>query len=134
MKEFAQVVREAVDAALEETTDKLIAIGSSTGGVEALNHIIPSFPANACGMVIVQHMPAGVTAKFAERLNGISAMRVKEAQDGDRVMTGLTLAMLCGVAVIPACAHALFVRGDSNVVFGFYALVMAVCGALNLAM
>lgn len=52
----------------------------------------------------------------------------------DRVMTGLTLAMLCGIAVIPACAHALFIRGDTNVVFGFYALVMAVCGTLNLAM
>ena len=52
----------------------------------------------------------------------------------DRVMTGLTLGMLCGVAVIPACAHALFIRGDTNVVFAFYALVMAVCGTLNLAM
>jgi uncharacterized membrane protein len=52
----------------------------------------------------------------------------------DRVMTGLTLAMLCGVAVIPACAHALFVRGNTNIVFGFYALVMAACGALNFAM
>lgn len=82
---------EKVDAALEETTDKLIAIGSSTGGVEALNHIIPAFPANSCGIVIVQHMPAGVTAKFAERLNGLSAMRVKEAADGDRVMTGVVL-------------------------------------------
>lgn len=82
---------EKVDAALEETTDKLIAIGSSTGGVEALNHIVPAFPANSCGIVIVQHMPAGVTAKFAERLNGMSAMRVKEAAEGDRVMTGQVL-------------------------------------------
>lgn len=80
-----------VDAALEETTDKLIAIGSSTGGVEALNHILPAFPANSCGIVLVQHMPAGVTAKFSERLNRISAMRVKEAEEGDRVMTGLVL-------------------------------------------
>lgn len=82
---------EKFETALEETTDKLIAIGSSTGGVEALNHIIPSFPVNSCGIVIVQHMPAGVTAKFAERLNGLSAMRVKEAEEGDRVMTGLVL-------------------------------------------
>lgn len=82
---------EREEAALDETTDKLIAIGSSTGGVEALNHIIPTFPANNCGIVLVQHMPAGVTAKFAERLNGISAMRVKEAEEGDRVMTGLVL-------------------------------------------
>jgi two-component system, chemotaxis family, protein-glutamate methylesterase/glutaminase len=82
---------EKVDSSLEETTDKLIAIGSSTGGVEALNHIIPAFPANSCGMVVVQHMPAGVTAKFAERLDGLAPMRVKEATDGDRVMTGLVL-------------------------------------------
>jgi two-component system chemotaxis response regulator CheB len=56
-----------------------------------LNHIVPAFPANSCGIVIVQHMPAGVTAKFAERLNGMSAMRVKEAAEGDRVMTGQVL-------------------------------------------
>ena len=52
----------------------------------------------------------------------------------DRAMTALTLAMLCAVAVIPACAHALFIRGDTDAAFGFYALVMATCGALNMAM
>jgi two-component system, chemotaxis family, protein-glutamate methylesterase/glutaminase len=82
---------EKIDVATDETTDRLIAIGSSTGGVEALNHIVPAFPAKCCGIVIVQHMPAGVTAKFAERLNGISAMQVKEAADGDRVTQGLVL-------------------------------------------
>jgi uncharacterized membrane protein len=52
----------------------------------------------------------------------------------DRIMTALTLAMLCGVAVIPACAHALFIHGDTDAVFAFYSLVMCVCGVLNTAM
>jgi two-component system chemotaxis response regulator CheB len=77
--------------ALHETTDRLIVMGSSTGGVEALSRIIPAFPSDSAGIVIVQHMPAGFTATFAERLNSSSKMRVKEAEDGDRVMQGLVL-------------------------------------------
>ncbi len=82
---------ERVEALPEEASQKLIAIGASTGGVEALSHIMPAFPANSSGIVVVQHMPAGVTSKFAERLNGLSSMRVKEAEDGDRVCKGLAL-------------------------------------------
>lgn len=82
---------EKVEAAVEQASQKIIAIGASTGGVEALCHIMPAFPANSSGIVVVQHMPAGVTAKFAERLNGMSAMRVKEAEDGDTVAKGLVL-------------------------------------------
>lgn len=73
------------------TTDKVIAMGSSTGGVEALRRIIPCFPATAPGIVIVQHMPAGYTASFAKNLNSISAMEVREACDGDRIRDGLVL-------------------------------------------
>ncbi|MDO9107346.1 MAG: chemotaxis response regulator protein-glutamate methylesterase [Methylovulum sp.] len=80
-----------VVAALGQTTDKVIAIGASTGGVEALTRIMPAFPANAPGIVIVQHMPAGFTRTFAERMNSISAMQVKEAEDGDRILPGLAL-------------------------------------------
>jgi two-component system chemotaxis response regulator CheB len=76
---------------LHETTDQVIAIGASAGGVGALTHIIPAFPPTAPGIVIVQHMPAGFTASFAERLNGLSAMQVKEAQSGDQVRSGLVL-------------------------------------------
>lgn len=76
---------------LDETTDRLIAIGASTGGVEALGRIIPAFPADAPGIVIVQHMPPGFTATFAERLNTMSRMNVKEAEQGDRVMAGRVL-------------------------------------------
>lgn len=78
-------------AALAESSDKIIAIGSSTGGVEALARVIPSFPAAAPGVVVVQHMPAGFTASFAQRLDGLAAMEVREAKDGDRVRPGLVL-------------------------------------------
>jgi two-component system chemotaxis response regulator CheB len=78
-------------AALDETTDRIIAIGSSTGGVEALSRIMPAFPADAPGIVIVQHMPPGFTATFAERLDGLCRMSVKEAEHGDRVLPGRVL-------------------------------------------
>ena len=77
--------------ALSETTDRVIAIGASAGGVAALGRVIPAFPAASPGIVIVQHMPAGFTTSFAERLNTLSAMQVKEAEDGDRVRPGLVL-------------------------------------------
>ncbi len=77
--------------ALDESTDKVIAIGASTGGVEALARIIPAFPAASPGIVIVQHMPGGFTTSFAERLNTLTALKVKEAESGDRVIPGLVL-------------------------------------------
>lgn len=76
---------------LAESTDKVIAIGSSAGGTEAIRNIITQFPANMPGVVIVQHMPAGFTKMFAERLNKQCAMTVKEAEHGDRVMAGTIL-------------------------------------------
>ena len=90
---FKRAGRRDVEAvtSLGETTDKVIAIGSSTGGVEALLRIMPAFPVNAPGIVIVQHMPGGFTATFAERLNSICMMQVKEAEDGDRVLPGRVL-------------------------------------------
>jgi len=82
---------EAVSSSLHETTDRVIAIGASTGGVEALSRILPAFPADAPGIVIVQHMPPGYTATFAERLDRLCQMRVKEAETNDRVMPGRIL-------------------------------------------
>ncbi|MFZ0389702.1 MAG: chemotaxis response regulator protein-glutamate methylesterase, partial [Calditrichia bacterium] len=76
---------------LAQTTDKVIAIGASTGGTEAIRKIITVLPANTPGVVIVQHMPAGFTKMFAERMNELSIMEVKEAESGDRVMTGRVL-------------------------------------------
>ncbi|MCP4545515.1 MAG: chemotaxis protein CheB, partial [bacterium] len=76
---------------MHETTDRVIAIGASAGGVAALTRVIPAFPPAAPGIVVVQHMPAGFTTSFAERLNNLSPMQVKEAQTGDRVRPGLVL-------------------------------------------
>jgi two-component system chemotaxis response regulator CheB len=83
--------------ALAESTDKVIAIGASTGGTEAIRRVVESFPANTPGVVIVQHMPPGFTKMFAERLNQLCQMEVREAVDGDRVRTGLILVAPGGV-------------------------------------
>jgi len=76
---------------MAETTNKIFAIGASTGGVQALTAVITKMPANAPGTVVVQHMPAQFTKSFAERLDSLSAMQVKEAEDGDRVIPGKVL-------------------------------------------
>lgn len=81
----------AASQALAESTDKVIAIGASTGGTEAIKDVITRFPVNTPGVVIVQHMPAGFTRMFAERLNTLCAMQVKEAEHGDRILTGRVL-------------------------------------------
>jgi two-component system, chemotaxis family, protein-glutamate methylesterase/glutaminase len=77
--------------ALEESTDKVIAIGASTGGTEALRQVLMQLPADTPGVVIVQHMPAGFTKMFAERLNEQCTMAVKEAEGGDRILRGRVL-------------------------------------------
>jgi two-component system, chemotaxis family, protein-glutamate methylesterase/glutaminase len=77
--------------ALASSTDKVIAIGASTGGTRAIEDVLSSVPANAPGIIIVQHMPAGFTKAFAERLNQICAIEVREAQDGDSVVRGQAL-------------------------------------------
>lgn len=74
-----------------ETTHKVIAIGASTGGTQAIEAVLRGFPSNAPGTVIVQHMPAGFTAAFANRLNSVCQMQVREARDGDSVVPGLAL-------------------------------------------
>ncbi|MBW1797085.1 MAG: chemotaxis response regulator protein-glutamate methylesterase [Deltaproteobacteria bacterium] len=77
--------------ALAETTNKIIAIGASTGGTEALKVVLTGMPPNAPGTLVVQHMPANFTTSFAERLNELSAMTVKEAKDGDSLVNGVAL-------------------------------------------
>jgi len=77
--------------ALAETTDRVLAIGSSTGGVQAIETILTALPRTTPGIVIVQHMPETFTGAFAARLNGLCQMDVKEAADGDRVINGRVL-------------------------------------------
>jgi len=77
--------------ALAKSTDKIIVIGASTGGTEAIRSVITEFPPLMPGIVIVQHMPAGFTKMFSERLNTQAQMEVREACDGDRIITGRVL-------------------------------------------
>jgi len=94
-KKDRQAVRKATTseqkAHLIGSTDKVVAIGASTGGTEAIKTILTEFPATMPGVVVVQHMPAGFTKMFAERLNQLCAMEVKEAETGDRIRPGRVL-------------------------------------------
>lgn len=78
-------------ASIGKTTERIVAIGTSTGGTQALEFLLTKLPVNAPGIVIVQHMPEKFTAMFSERLNGLCEIRVKEAQDNDRVLPGTAL-------------------------------------------
>jgi two-component system, chemotaxis family, protein-glutamate methylesterase/glutaminase len=73
------------------SVNKPVVIGSSTGGTQAIEQILRSLPADAPGIAIVQHMPERFTAMYAQRLDSLCAMRVKEAADGDRLERGTVL-------------------------------------------
>ena len=77
--------------AMSRTTEMVVCIGASTGGTEALRAVLEALPANAPGIVIVQHMPESFTKAFAKRLNGLCEVDVKEAEHGDTVMRGHVL-------------------------------------------
>lgn len=93
--------------ALAETTHKIIAIGASTGGTEALKAVLTRLPATTPGILIVQHMPAKFTTSFAQRLNDLCEMTVKEAADGDTVTKGLAL-------IAPGNYHMLLKRSGAR--------------------
>ncbi len=105
--DLIQKREEAESKALKESTDKVIIIGASTGGTEALRKVILRMPANSPGIVIVQHMPPGFTKTFADRLNEQALMQVKEAEDGDRIITGRVL-------VAPGDFHLKVVRSGGH--------------------
>lgn len=69
----------------------IIAIGASTGGTEATLEVLQQFPANMPGIVVTQHMPPGFTSMYAERMNRLCKMEVREAKNGDRILPGLVL-------------------------------------------
>jgi len=100
-------------AALRVTTDKVIALGASTGGTEALRVVLEAMPPDAPGLLVVQHMPEVFTRAFAERLDRTCQIEVKEAVDGDRVLAGRAL-------VAPGNRHLRLVRSG-----GHYAVEVA---------
>ncbi len=83
--------RAAASTAMSRTTEGIVAIGTSTGGTQALEVVLTMLPVVCPGIVIVQHMPEKFTALFAERLNGLCRLEVREAHDGDRVVPGRAL-------------------------------------------
>lgn len=89
------------------TTHKLVAVGASTGGTVAIEAVLSRLPADAPGMVIVQHMPAGFTRAFAERLDQVCAMDVREAREGDQLAPGLAL-------IAPGDRHMLLRRSGAR--------------------
>ncbi|MCF8045407.1 MAG: chemotaxis response regulator protein-glutamate methylesterase [Desulfarculaceae bacterium] len=93
--------------ALSETTNKLIAVGASTGGTEAIRRVLEPLPVNSPGVLVVQHMPAQFTRSFAMRLDTLCKIRVKEAEDGDTVTNGTAL-------VAPGNYHMLLDRSGAR--------------------
>jgi two-component system chemotaxis response regulator CheB len=95
--------------ALERTTDQVVAIGTSTGGTQALEAVLTKLPATCLGIVIVQHMPEKFTAMFAERLNSLCQIEVLEAKNGDRVIPGRAL-------IAPGGKHMMLKRNGAQYV------------------
>ena len=89
------------------TTEKIIAIGSSTGGTEAVKDVIRVMPADAPAIVVTQHIPAAFSGPFAQRLNSVGAMRACEAQDGQQIVPG-------HVYVAPGGLHLRVVRSGAR--------------------
>ncbi|MEK0085018.1 protein-glutamate methylesterase/protein-glutamine glutaminase [Benzoatithermus flavus] len=92
---------------LERTTERIVVIGASTGGTEALRQVLEALPSDAPGIAIVQHMPAGFTAAFARRLDQLCRIDVKEAENGDRLVPGLAL-------IAPGNRHLLLHRNGAQ--------------------
>jgi two-component system chemotaxis response regulator CheB len=93
--------------ALAQTTERIVAIGTSTGGTQALEFVLTALPRICPGIVIVQHMPEKFTAAFAERLNGLCQIEVREAQNNDRVTPGRAL-------IAPGGKHMLLKRSGAQ--------------------
>jgi len=92
--------------ALSKTTNKIVAIGASTGGTEALRSLLTMLPSNAPGTIVVQHMPEHFTKSFADRLDSLCEMRVKEAENRDRLAPGTVL-------IAPGNRHLLLARSGA---------------------
>jgi len=93
--------------AMVETTEKIVVIGASTGGTEALKTLLETLPADTPGIVIVQHMPELFTRAFANRLDGLCEITVKEAESNDSVIRGRAL-------IAPGNHHLLLKRSGAR--------------------
>lgn len=89
------------------TTERIIAIGASTGGVEALREVLCALPADSPAVVVTQHMPAGFTTRFAERLDSLAQVTVREASDRERILPG-------HVYIAPGNHHLEVIRTGAN--------------------
>ena len=101
------VMPEPASKALIQSTEKVVVIGASTGGTEALREFLEALPLDAPGMAIVQHMPEAFTARFAERLDKTCRITVKEAADNDSVIRGQAL-------IAPGNRHLLLKRSGAR--------------------
>jgi two-component system chemotaxis response regulator CheB len=103
----ADAILSKATGAMIETTEKVVVIGASTGGTEALRSLLEVLPPDAPGIVIVQHMPEVFTRAFAERLNGLCRIAVKEAETNDTVLRGRAL-------IAPGNHHLLLKRSGAR--------------------
>jgi two-component system, chemotaxis family, protein-glutamate methylesterase/glutaminase len=101
------ILAKPVPGALFQTTEKVIVVGASTGGTEALREFLEAIPQDAAGIVIVQHMPEHFTRAFAQRLDGLCKISVKEAEDNDTVIRGRAL-------IAPGNRHTLLKRSGAR--------------------
>jgi two-component system chemotaxis response regulator CheB len=97
----------SLQSAMLKTSNRVVALGTSTGGTQALELVLRSLPTVCPGVVIVQHMPEKFTAAFAQRLNSLCQMEVKEAQNKDRVLPGQAL-------IAPGGRHMLLRRNGAQ--------------------
>src|SRR5208337_730320 len=103
----ADAVLSPATHAMVETTEKVVVVGASTGGTEALKTFLETLPADSPGIVIVQHMPELFTRAFANRLDGVCAVTVKEAETNDTVIRGRAL-------IAPGNHHLLLKRSGAR--------------------
>jgi len=101
------VIAKPTSRAMVQTTEKVVVVGASTGGTEALRIFLEALPPDAPGIVIVQHMPENFTKAFANRLNGLCKVTVKEASDNDTVIRGQAL-------IAPGNRHTLLKRSGAR--------------------
>jgi two-component system, chemotaxis family, protein-glutamate methylesterase/glutaminase len=103
----AVIARPVASKSMIRTTEKVVVVGASTGGTEALRVFLQALPSNSPGIAIVQHMPGNFTTSFAHRLDGLCAITVKEAENGDTVIPGRAL-------IAPGNRHCLLKRSGAR--------------------